>query len=158
MMYTTIDLTQKTGFLVLELPTATIHVYMYPNNQSLLISRRDEKLVVDVSPVGVGYPREDPATVASEWFSYIASENSGTIVSGQLAKAVPTDIPTTVAEVTIASESVVPTENLARVASTDLLATVAEVTLPKITSESIPTLLPVTSTEESPFNSKETDD
>lgn len=178
-MYTTIDLTQKTGFLVLELPTATIHVYMYPNNQSLLISRRDEKLVVDVSPVGVGYPREDPATVASEWFSYIASENSGTIVSGQLAKAVMIESPTTVDEVTIfpklvleriASESIIPTEsvdsklvlesiasesvvltdNLARVASTDLLATVPEVSLPKIASESIPTLLPVTSAAESP--------
>ena len=128
-MYTTIDLTQKTGFLVLELPTATIQVYMYPNNQSLLISRRDENLVVDVSPVGVGYPREDPATVASELFSYIASESSGTIVKNSDAVAMAsTDLPATVA-----SESIVPTESFAAIAS-----------------ESIPNVLPVTSTAKRP--------
>lgn len=146
MMDTTIDLTQKTGLLQIQLPTVNIQVVIQANNHQLLISPRIENLAVNVLAMG-----EMRATCimgegnfVHESFRYIASESSGTIV--KVADA----------QVADASELVLEsiTGEIPREVSTDLPATVDDLIIasdvPAIASESIPTLLPVTSAAESP--------
>ena len=153
MMDTTIDLTQKTGLLQIQLPTVNIQVVIQANNHQLLISPRIENLAVDVLAMGelgaTGFMGE--VNFAYESFRYIASESSGTIVkladakvadaselvlesiTGEIPREVSTNLSTTVAEVTIASESIVPTKSAAAFAS-----------------ESIPIDISATSAAESP--------
>ena len=148
MMSTTIDLTQKTGLLQIQLPTVNIQVVIQANNHQLLISPRIENLAVDVLAMGAlggtGFIGE--VNFVHESFRYIASESSGTIVkladasepvlesiTGEILREVSTNLSTTVAEVTIASESIVPTKSAAAFAS-----------------ESIPIDISATSAAESP--------
>ena len=146
MMDTTIDLTQKTGLLHIQLPTVNIQVVIQANNHQLLISPIIENLAVDVLAGALGATGFiGEVNFAYESFSYIASESSGTIVkvadasepvlesiTGEIPREVSTNLSTTVAEVTV--------EDL--IIASDV---------PAITSESIPTLLPITSIAESPF-------